>query len=148
MKIVLWLAIVVLVVGSLSVALRAASADDPPPGSITLLDGFKHQKLQGIDTRVGKIWKDGRITIQYDIGRLAGNYAEQQRKYQADQLLWAKQQTWHGQPVELAMMKDRQLYVSFPERHANFYGKVQKEQDLVDALLMVLTYLPAEKAER
>ena len=148
MKIVLWLAIVALVVGSLSVALRAASADDPPPGSITLLDGFKHEKMQGIDTRVGKIWKDGGITIQYDIGRLAGNYAEQQRKYQADQLLWDRQQTWRGQPVELAMTKDRQLYVSFPERHANFYGKVQKEQDLVDALLMVLTYLPAEKAER
>ncbi len=148
MKIVLWLPIVVLVIGSLSVALRAASGDDPPPGSITLLDGYKHQKMQGIDTRVGKIWKDGGITIQYDIGRLAGNYAQQQRKYQADQLLWDRQQTWHGQPVELAMMKDRQLYVSFPERHANFYGKVPKEEDLVDALLMVLTYVPAEKAGR
>ncbi len=148
MRTILSFAIVALVIGSLSVALRAASGDDPPPGSITLLDGFKHQKMQGIDTRVGKIWKDGGITIQYDIGRLSGNYAKQQRDYQADQLLWAKQQTWHGQPVELAMMKDRQLYVSFPERHANFYGKVQKEQDLVDALLMVLTYLPAEKAER
>ena len=148
MKMVLSLAIVALVVGSLSVVLRAASADDPPPGSITLLDGFKHQKLQGIDTRVGKIWKDGGITIQYDIGRLSGNYAKQQREYQADQLLWAKQQTWHGQPVELVMMKDRQLYVSFPERHANFYGKIPKEEDLVAALLMVLTYLPAEKVER
>ncbi len=148
MRTVLSFAIVALVIGSLSVALRAASADDPPPGSITLLDGYKHQKLQGIDTRVGKIWKDGGITIQYDIGRLAGNYAQQQRKYQADQLLWDRQQTWHGQLVELAMTKDRQLYVSFPERHANFYGKVQEEQDLVDALLMVLTYLPAEKAER
>ncbi len=148
MKIVLWLAIVALVIGSLSVALRAARADDPPPGSIMLLDGFKHQKLQGIDTRVGKIWKDGGITIQYDIGRLSGNYAKQQRDYQADQLLWSKQQTWHGQPVELAMTKDRQLYVSFPERHANFYGEIPEEQDLVDALLIVLTYLPAKKAER
>lgn len=148
MRTTLSLAIVALVIGSLSVALGAASADDPPPGSITLLDGFKHQKLQGIDTRVGKIWKENGITIQYDIGRLAGNFAQQQRKYQADQLAWDRQQTWHGQPVELAMMKDRQLYVSFPERHANFYGKVQTEEDLVDALLMVLTYLPAEKAER
>ncbi len=140
-------ALVALVIGSLSVVLRAASADDPPPGSIKLLDGFKHQTLQGIDTRVGKIWKDGGITIQYDIGRLSGNYAEQQRKYQADQLLWTKQQTWHGQPVELSMMKDRQLFVSFPERHANFYGKIPKEEDVVDALLMVLAYVPAEKAE-
>ncbi len=148
MRTILSFAIVALIVGSLSLALRAASADDPPPGSIMLLDGYKHQKLQGIDTQVGKIWKDGGITIQYDIGRLAGNYAQQQRKYQADQLVWDRQQRWHGQPVELAMMKDRQLFVSFPERHANFYGKVRKEQDLVDALLMVLTYLPAENAER
>ena len=147
MRTILSLALVALVIGSLSVVLRAASGDEPPPGSITLLDGFKHQTLQGIDTRVGKIWRDGGITIQYDIGRLSGNYAEQQRKYQADQLLWAKQQTWRGQPVELSMMKDRQLFVSFPERHANFYGKIPKEADLVDALLMVLTYVPAEKGE-
>ena len=148
MRTILSLAIVALGVGSLSIALLAASPDDPPPGSITLLDGFKHQKLQGIDTRVGKIWKDGGITIQYDIGRLAGNYAQQQRQYHADRLLWDRQQTWNGQPVELAMTKDRQLYVSFPERHANFYGEIPEEQDLVDALLIVLTYLPAKKAER
>ncbi|MCH8165366.1 MAG: hypothetical protein IH889_07130 [Planctomycetes bacterium] len=148
MRTILSFAIVALVVGSLSVALRAASADDPPPGSIKLLDGFKHQRMQGIDTRVGKIWKENGITIQYDIGRLAGNYAQQQRKYQADQLVWDRQQTWHGEPVELAMTKNRQLYVSFPESHANFYGQVQKEEDLVDALLMVLMYVPAKKAER
>ena len=147
MRTILSFAIVALVIGSLSVVLRAASGDDPPPGSIKLLDGFKHQKMQGIDTRVGKIWKDGGITIQYDIGRLAGDYAKQQREYAADQLLWAKQQTWRGQPVELSMMKDRQLFVSFPERHANFYGKMPKEEDLVDALLIVLTYVPGEKAE-
>ena len=141
-------ALMPVLIGVLLLFAGGPRADDPPPGSITLQDGFKHQKMQGIDTRVGKIWKDGGITIQYDIGRLSGNYAKQQREYAADQLLWSKQQTWHGQPVELTMMKDRQLYVSFPERHANFYGKVQKEQDLVDALLMVLTYLPAEKAER
>ena len=131
-----------------SVSTAAASADDPRPGSITLLDGYKHQKLQGIDTRVGKIWKDGGITIQYDIGRLAGNYAQQQRKYQADQLLWDKQQTVKEERVQLALTKDRELFVSFPGHSANFYGKVQTEEDLVDALLMVLTYVPAEKAGR
>ncbi len=148
MRTILSFAIVALIIGSLSVALRAASADDPPPGSITLLDGFKHQTLQGIDTRVGKIWKDGGITIQYDIGRLAGNYAEQQRTYQADQLVWHKQQTVKAKRVQLALTKDRELFVSFPDHSANFFGKVQKEEDLVDALLMVLTYLPAEKAGR
>lgn len=148
MRTILSFAIVALVVGSLSLALRAASGDDPPPGSIKLLEGFKHQKMQGIDSRVGKIWKENGIAILYDIGRLSGNYAKQQREHQADQLLWAKQQTWQNERVELVLKKDRELYVSFPEHWANFYGKVQTEEDLVDALLMVLTYLPAEKAER
>ena len=148
MRTILSFAIVALVVGSLSLALRAANGDDPPPGSIKLLDGYKHQKLQGIDTRVGKIWKENGISIQYDIGRMSGNYAKQQREYQADQLLWAKEQTIKEARVELVLKKDRELYVSFPEHSANFYGKVQTEEDLVEALLMVLTYLPAEKAGR
>ena len=113
MKIVLAFAIVALVVGSLSLALRAASGDDPPPGSIKLLEGFKHQKMQGIDSRVGKIWKENGISIQYDIGRLSGNYAKQQREYHADQLLWAKQHTWQNERMELVLKKDRELYVSF-----------------------------------
>ena len=148
MRTILSFAIVALVIGSLSLALRAASGDDPPPGSIKLLNGFKHQKLQGIDSRVGKIWQENGISIQYDIGRMSGNYAKQHREYQADQLLWAKQQTWHNERMELVLKKNRELYVSFPEHSANFYGKVQTEEDLVDALLMVLTYLPAEKAKR
>lgn len=137
---------VAILVGLLGVALQAPPADDPLPGPIKLLEGYQHQKLQGTDSQVGKIWKDGGIKIQYDIGLMAGNYAKQQRKYKADQLLWNKQQKWHGEPVELVMMKDRQLYISFPKRNANFYGKVKEEQDLVDALLMVLTYVPTEEA--
>ena len=146
MRIATCVAIVVLLVGSLGVGLRAGGADDPLPGSIKLLDGFKHQRMQGIDSRVGKIWKENGLSIQYDIGAMAGNYAKQQRDYQADQLVWAKQQTINGARVELVLKKDRDLYVSFPDHSANFYGKVQKEEDLVEALLIVLTYLPAEKA--
>ena len=148
MKIGLSLMIVGLIVGTLGVGLRPGGRDDPLPGSIKLLEGFQHQKLQGTDSRVGKIWKDEGITIQYDVGRLAGNYAKQQREYQADQLLWAKQQTIKEARVELVLKRDRELFVSFPDHSANFYGKVQTEEDLVDALLMVLTYLPAEKAGR
>ncbi len=43
MKIVLWLAIVAVVVGSLSVVLRAASAEGQPTWSITLLEGYKNK---------------------------------------------------------------------------------------------------------
>ena len=148
MKATSYFTCVAILVGLLGVGLHAACTDDPLPGSIKLLEGYQHKKLQGTDSQVGKIWKDGGITIQYDIGLMAGNYAKQQRKYKADHLLWDKLQTWNSEPVEMAMMKDRQLYVSFPKRHANFYGKVKEEQDLVDALLMVLTYLPVKEAEK
>ena len=146
MRIALCIASVALVICSLGVGLQAGGADDPLPGSIKLLDGFKHQKMQGIDSRVGKIWIENGLSIQYDIGAMAGNYAKQQREYQADQMLWAKQQTIKGAKVEVVLRKDRDLYVSFPDKNANFFGKVKTEEELAEALLIVLSYLPAEKA--
>ena len=148
MRAIYYLTSIAIIVGLIGVGTHSARADDSLPGSIKMLDGYKHQKLQGTDSQVGKIWKDGGITIQYDIGLMAGNYAKQQRKHKADHLLWDKLQTWNGEPVEMAMMKDRLLYVSFPKRHANFYCKVKEEQDIIDALLMVLTYIPVKEAEK
>jgi hypothetical protein len=51
---------------------RAAEPAALTPGGIKLLPGYKHEKLQGKDTRVGKVWKKGGLTFRYDIGRLAG----------------------------------------------------------------------------
>jgi hypothetical protein len=53
-----------------SVAFAATTQKDPPPGNIKLLPGYQHKTLQGIDTRVGKIWKEGGLEIKYDIGSL------------------------------------------------------------------------------
>jgi hypothetical protein len=58
----------------------AQQAADSPPGDIKLLPGYKHEQGQGMDARVGKIWKGGGFVIQYDIGKLAGNQAESQDK--------------------------------------------------------------------
>jgi hypothetical protein len=116
----------------------------PPPGGIKLLPGYQHQKLQGIDTRVGKISKEGGLAIEYDIGRLAGNYAKGQDKAG---LLWFKEQVVGGRSVQLAFTKDRTLIVTFPETHANFSGKTKSDEDLADMLLMVLSYAPEAKAK-
>ena len=35
----------------LAMFLGGAEAADPPPGGIKLLEGYQHEKLQGIDTR-------------------------------------------------------------------------------------------------
>jgi hypothetical protein len=125
-----------LIVFSLS-AVHADETASPTPGGIKLLPGYQHQKLQGIDTRVGKIWKEGGFTVEYDIGKLAGNAVKGQEK---STLLWRKDQVVDGREVEVALTKDRVLYVTFPQGSANFFGKVKSDEDMADMLLMVLTY--------
>lgn len=110
-----------------------------PPGGIKLLPGYQHKKLQGIDTRVGRIWKEGGLAIDYDIGRLAGNAAKSQDQAS---LRWSKEQVVDGRAVQFAFTKDRKLFVTFPQSFANFSASVRSEEDLADMLLMVLTYVP------
>jgi hypothetical protein len=114
------------------------------PWGIKLLPGYKHEKLRGIDTVVGKISKEGGLIFSYDVGRLAGNYVKAQDK---GTILWYKDQVVDGRPVHLALSKDRMLFVTFPESAANFAGKVKTDEELVDMLLMVLTYTPPPKAK-
>jgi hypothetical protein len=123
----------------------AEESADPAPGGMKLLSGYQHQKLQGIDTHVGKVWKDGGLSIQYDIGKLAGNYAKAQAK---DEPLWHKEQVIGGRTLHLALAKDKKFYVTLPEWNANFWGQVKTEEDIADILLMVLTYSPAEKTPK
>ena len=121
----------------------AAHAQEPAtPGGLKLLPGYQHEKLKGIDTRVGKISKGDGLTFQYDIGRSAGNAAKAQDKAS---LLWHKEQDVNGRSVQLAFTKDRMLFVTFPETFANFVGKAKSDEDLADMLLMVLTYAPEAK---
>jgi hypothetical protein len=105
---------------------------------MTLLPGYQHERLQGIDTSVGRIWKKDGLEIHYDIGRLAGNYA-QSREKDKDKLEWFKEQAVGGRNVQIALTKDRVLTITVAG-FANFYGTVKSEGDLADMLLMVLTY--------
>lgn len=133
--------VAILAMGIGAVAL-AAEPDNPTPGGIKLLSGYKHKKLQGIDTRVGEFSKEGGLSIKYDIGRLAGNYAKSQAK---EEPLWHKEQVIGGRPVHLTLAKDKTLFVTLPEANANFYGTAKSEEDIADILLMVLSYAPNEK---
>src|SRR5688572_24086317 len=65
-------------VTTLAAAPKAAPDADAPPGGIRLLEGYQHKREQGIDSSPGRIWKDGGLIIAYDIGMMAGNYAEGQ----------------------------------------------------------------------
>ncbi|MFN0016759.1 MAG: hypothetical protein ACKVP0_00785 [Pirellulaceae bacterium] len=137
-----WVSIVVI----LSVAgVLAAEPPDAAPGGMKLLTGYKHKRLQGKDTRVGEISKEGGLSIHYDIGRLPGNYAKSQAK---EETLWHKELVIGGRQVQLTFAKNKTLYVTMPESNANFYATAKSEEDIADILLMVLSYSPTEKADK
>ncbi|MCE9528602.1 MAG: hypothetical protein K8R36_21365 [Planctomycetales bacterium] len=138
--------VLIAAVGMLSAAsVLAAEPANAAPGGMKLMSGYRHKRLQGKDTRVGEISKEGGLSIKYDIGRLAGNYAKSRAK---EETLWRKEQVLGGRPVHLAFAKDRTLYITLPEANANFYATTKSEEEIADILLMVLSYSPTEKAAK
>lgn len=122
--------------------ISSASGQEPPtPGSVSLLPGYRHRVGQGIDSKVGTIWKDGGLVIHYDIGELAGDYTECGRSCGwTNGELWRREQVVHGQRVVCVFTKKRRLVVSFPGAHANFYGSIHTDEQLTEMLLMLLTF--------
>lgn len=134
-----------LIMGTLNMILCAALsfAQTPEgfPGNIQILPGYQHQRLRGIDSVVGRISRKDGLTIQYDVGSAAGNYAEKAK----EDCKWFKEQTLSGNPVQIALKKNNELVVTFPDSSANFVSSIRNEEDITDVLLMVLTYKPAKK---
>src|SRR5262245_14582093 len=97
-SIALWLSMGCLCQGTT----QAQSAE--PPGGMLLLPGYEHERQRGIDTLVGRIWKKDGLVIHYDIGRLAGNYAQSRGK---DNPAWSKEQTVGGRKVQVCLTRDR-----------------------------------------
>jgi hypothetical protein len=131
------LALVAAMLALVAISVVAAQEGDPPPGSIKLLPGYRHKTEQGIDTAVGRIWKEGGLTITYDIGRLAGHYAGPDAH--AD-FLWRKEQMLGEQVVWCALTKEGQLIITFAKTSANFFAKVKTQEDIAEVLLMILSY--------
>jgi hypothetical protein len=107
------------------------------PGSMKLLPGYQHKTEFSPDTATGKIWKEGGITIRYHAGNLQGYNANPEKK---GDYLWFKEQFVNDQKVRIALTSDRELIVSFPDDKTDFYGSVRTEEELTDALLMILTF--------
>jgi hypothetical protein len=135
-------------------------AQDKTPGAIVLLSGYKHQKLQGNDSLPGRIWKDNGLEIEYDIGGLTGNFAEQVLSPTSPRKpAWSKEQIIRGMRVVTVLTTDRRLIVTFSalptglgkgrpggwDQPANFTAKVNSDEDIADMLLMIMTYDPASQ---
>ena len=108
------------------------------PGDIRLLEGYKHIRRQGIDTTVGDISKAGGMTIRYDIGRLAGAYAD--RCMGRENCVWFKRQVVNGSELWLGLTKEGEILATFRGDDANFFAQTKSTEDIVDFLTMVLTY--------
>ncbi len=123
----------------------SASAE---PGRLQLLPGYQHVRLQGIDSIVGEIVKPDGLRISYEQGMLpkpgqpevGGMFRDGAKHMPKAKRLWYREQTVQGQRVHLAMRNDEWLIVSFPQAGMNFSAKIESPEQLVDALLMILTY--------
>ena len=131
-----------------------AIAADPPPGGIQLLPGYTHKTLQGFDSKPGLISKKGGLQIHYDIGRvrkpgqllaLGGDFSDRAKGVPEKERRWYKEQTINGQPVHLAYTNTNTLRMSYPESGINFSVEVKTEEELVEALLIILSYPVAAK---
>jgi hypothetical protein len=119
-----------------------------PPGGITLLQGYQHERLRGADSRVGRITNGRGFEIRYDIGGMAGNRATNPRGR-----LWLKEQVIAGNQLQISFTMDRVLNVALPATPggrggpgstlpANFFGTVTSEEEVVDLLLTAMSYKP------
>ena len=137
--------------GTLLLAATTASstlAADSQIGGMRLLPGYVHQPLQGFDSIVGKITKKGGLVISYEIGgipkpgglQLGGQFSDRPKRTPKNQLRWYREQIVNGQPVHLAYRKDNYLLVSYPKKGMNLSVKLSTTEEMVEALLMILTY--------
>jgi hypothetical protein len=129
---------ILILISALAATGSAAAQAVPggPPGSIRLHEGYQHQRLQGIDTEVGRIWKDNGPEIRYDIGSLSGHHASQ-----LEPRRWSKRQTLSGRSFTLTMGTDDVLVLTFDKDTANFFVKgIRNQEELVEVILMLLAY--------
>lgn len=140
------------------------------PGNIQLPKGFVHESRRGIDSRRGAIVRPSdEFTINYDIGRMAGNYAddyfpenfERMRKqthlsassiesriqFLDNQVKWRETRSVNGNDVMIVQLKDNKIIAAFSASDANFVAIVDSREKVDNFLSIVLTYQPTKVLE-
>src|SRR5579875_1115879 len=111
------------------------------PGKISLPVGFAIRPAQGVDSAVGRIV--GPMTIEYDIGAMAG-VATQSAGVRTGARWIIVGASKADSPIELVMTSRGELVVSYPGLDANFRAMPRSSRDLATALLIILSYEPAQ----
>lgn len=132
-------------------------------GGIQLLDGYSAKRGSAVDAVAWTIQGKSGLTIHFESGPSEGRAVDpkDQEKY-----VWYREQTMNGHKVLLALVKPglktdpdldvernlpagNLLLVTFPlsghrDHAANFVGKIANQEEMIDMLLMVLTFDPAK----
>jgi hypothetical protein len=128
------------VVSLMAIAQSRDTAKSPPARSpVHLLSGYKIQIGSGTDTWGGIIWKVDGLKVKFDSGLHVGVATDLVDK---KDVAWREEQVVNGQQVICVYMTSNDLIVSFPRLVTNFQGHVQRQQDLAEMLLMILTFEP------
>lgn len=123
---------------------KPAPGQKPPPGNMSLLPGYEHQRLRGIDSMIGQISKKDGPVIRYDIGGMAGNMAVSASSKAP--LIWSKVINVHGEDLRIVYFSDGKLIATFERQYANFFAVTRDRDEVEDFLIMVMTYHPPVKA--
>ena len=138
---------------------HAANKRLPP---IHLLFGYKLSADQAVDATAWTIQKPGGVTIEFEAGMNEGSWADPKN---IDKYAFYKEQVVNGYKVRLALIKrglktvfDSQdgpgdepgnillvtslLDGGMSDHTADFKAKIKNEEQLTDALLMILTFDP------
>lgn len=121
---------------------------DPPKG-IRLLGGYKHKSTTDFEgNQVGEIFMRNGVTIKYEIGLSQGMAVDinQKAKY-----VWFREQKTGDRIVRYALNKGNVFIISIPLDDApgtlhvaNFYGRINKRQDIADMLLMIMAFVTSD----
>jgi len=137
----------VLLTGLLIRSVLAAPPSDVA-GPIRLLPGY-HYHIHGFDSLAGEISrdKDNGPILSFDAPAYADSAGgggagldQEINTLKSEDILWLKEQTVNGSLMRAVLTKDRRLLISFPAADAGFRGTVKNDEDVVDILLMVMTY--------
>lgn len=141
------------------------SAQSPPPGGIRLLNGYEYEERDtlGVLSASGTIYRENGLLIEFEEGMSQGYAADPADRAR---YAWFKERTANGGKVYVALIKkgvksvwepDKPrskefgniLLVTYPlgdiKNHAiNFNAEILSDEELVDALMMILTFNPSK----
>lgn len=152
-----WLWLVLIIMGLATPAAWGQTAL-PQGHQITLLPGYEHQPLQGIDSTVGRIVKKDGLTIMYTMGPVAkpgapifsGTFINAALAIPEAERAWLKEQAIGGRKVYAAYGEKFGLSVSVVSatEGVNFTTKTKNAEEIAEVLLMALTLTEAKEEKK